>query len=144
MSISTWFKQRCQKEPTPNMNLEQFLSETLIQICRGVRTAQEKITATPYNPENEKYHRSYIVPSPRGGREKEIYDVKFDVAVTVSNTISSMDKTSIQSDILVISANISLGDEKTVSKSTASISRIQFSIPIIYPSMPVPHPGDEK
>lgn len=133
--MCSWIQKICGKKDTPNTNLEQFISTSLIQICNGIRNAQKEITKIPYTSDEEKYYTPYIMPTPRGGQL--IHEVQFDIAVTVSNTTSTTD--SAKANIIVVPVSMNLGDEKTVNLSSASVSRIQFSIPIVYPSMPVPH-----
>lgn len=130
-------------QPVP---IETFISESLIKICKGIRIAQAEITRIPYTKEEEKYYTPYIMPTPKGGREKDIYDVQFDVTITTSSTQSNTNKNDLKVDILVVAANVSFldGKEKNANQTTSSLTRLQFSVPVIYPSMPLPHPGNEK
>jgi hypothetical protein len=122
------------------MSLEKFVEESFVQICNGIRKAQERMAIDPSNPEEKKHFAPHIMPLPRGGSiEKEIYEIEFDIAITTSYTNSTTNSGEIKSEIVVIPATINLRREKKANQTNASVSRVQFSIPIIYPSMPAPH-----
>jgi hypothetical protein len=72
--------------------------------------------------------------------------VSFDIAVTVSNEVKSTQDNQAEAKLIVVSAEVKLGEgkTKTISSVNLSTNRIQFSVPVIYPTMPVPHPGNEK
>lgn len=149
--IIHWIKQRnlqCQQQEkaTPHMSLEQFVAESCVQISNGIRIAQDKITRLPLTKDDEKYFPPYINPTPIGGREHEIHMIAFDIATTVSSAISFTNGSQAKSEIIIATGKFELSQEnkRVKDNTTSSITRIQFSIPVIYPSMPLPHPGNEK
>ncbi len=149
MCIFSWIFKKT--KDTPTISVEQFVSESLVQICNGIRSAQTKITRIPFGTDEDKYFVPYIMPYPAGGRKDEISQIHFDIAVTVSHarSTSHVETTSIKGaittpNIFVVEGRANLEKGKTTDQSASSISRITFSIPVIYPRMPLPLSGSEK
>ena len=100
------------------MNLKDFVSTTLIEICEGIQDAQTKLAGSQatINPANY---------SGAGNDEA----VQFDVAVVANEGT----QTSAKAGIAVVPF-IQLGAAGASSQSTASTSRIQFKVGVRYPS----------
>lgn len=115
------------------MELKEFVSQTLTDIIGGVIDAQNltKDTGTIINPAmsgtskfvggvymdretTEQHHRSI-----------NIFD--FDVAVTLSETDEA------KGIIMVFSGFLSGGVQGTTSGESSEISRIKFSVPVVFP-----------
>ena len=144
-----WIKKKFSKKETPTthsgMSVEKFVEESLVQICNGIRNAQKKITRTPFGTEDDKFFTPYIMPSPNY-KENETREIHFDIATTVEQTSSSSQANgaSLKHQIYVVEASVSEQETNNSTKSGSSVTRIQFSIPVIYPQMPLPQPGSEK
>lgn len=139
--IKKLFTKECSKDNRPFMTLEHFITESLVQICDGIRTAQNKITA---NEIKEKSYSPSIAPYSKGGKKEDIYEIKFDVTVTTINATSTTNSNATNTgintkpEIFVVQGNVNFesNSQKAANQSTSSLNRIQFTIPIIYPSMP--------
>jgi len=112
------------------MDLSNFISETLVGIQKGVHDAiakskGEKLTGVINPVLPRKSELGYV----RGSdlNQSHIEKVQFDIAVTVDESNSS----GMDGSIKVM--GISAGGDKGSTHSSATESRIQFSIPIIPP-----------
>lgn len=109
-----------------DMDLSDFINETIKEIVKGVEKAQSELANT-----------SVIVNPQEAGREKEevknsphtIHYVDFEVVVFVEEQIKEGRKAGIS--IKVVSANIGKSNEDRESKTT----KVRFSIPVVYPYM---------
>lgn len=138
--IKSWFKRK--PSPTPittpqhSMNIEEFVKASLVGIMSGIRGAQKE-----YGKSNSAY-APLISPAwappltDLGGGTKghadKIYDLEFDLAVTIDESSSS--KFEGASGIKV--AGLYAGDLGVSGESTGShstVSRIHFKIPVRYP-----------
>lgn len=113
------------------MELKEFVAQSLVQICEGVKQAQREINqpntlhagggaAAKINPELSAFpeaHAGISVDS------RPLQLVSFDVAVTVQ------DNTGGGAGISVLGAQI--GGQ--LSSSTGSTSRLQFAVPVALP-----------
>lgn len=104
------------------MDLKEFVAETLVEIQEGVelaiqRTREQKTTG--------------VINPVWGGTSHvgndHIREVKFDIAVTVSDKSAGK----LGSGIKVM--GISIGGDLSESEESAHVSRIQFVIPIVPP-----------
>lgn len=108
------------------MELDQFVTETLTQIMKGVNNARnsEEINGKDIHPE--------VTWKASGGpstsNRKVIHNIDFDVAVTATDGDSSKAK------IGVVSGIFNAGAEGQTEKKNSSVTRIKFSVPVIYPS----------
>lgn len=125
------------QEKANSMNLQNFVTESLLQIIDGIKDAQNKISAIEIPEDDKKYFTPYIAPTPLN-IDKKIYEnydkIEFDIAITVSKDSTQSGKMRISVAGLEID-----GRSQSLVNSHSSISRIKFSIPVIYPSMPKPH-----
>lgn len=108
-----------------NMELKKFVSESLTQIIDGVKDAQEKTEKsgarinpkfTPKVPEVMKY-------------QHRIKEIDFDVAVTVQ------EESGIKSGAGVAFGPVVIGTRADAKSSDGSLSRIKFTVPVIYPEV---------
>ena len=112
------------------MNLDQFVTESLLQIINGVNAAKEKAPKSLINPAPrgdtslDNLHQQGYTPSEDG---KLIQQVEFDVAVT------AVVGTETKGGIGIMVAGIGLGTRGQTDKSNTSISRLKFKVPIALP-----------
>ncbi len=116
------------------MDLQTFISQSLGQIIAGIRAAQlevaEKRTAAKINPRG-----ATVLSSQPSGRTQAhdlhtklpVHQVEFDVAVTVAR--SSEGKAGVGLSVL----SIGIGGHKQTSAESSSVSRIRFSVPVVWP-----------
>jgi hypothetical protein len=112
------------------MNLKQFVSESLTEICEGVNEAASKVKALggEVNPSvmggSEDYVKSgrFMV-----GQRKIGTTVAFDVAVTVT------EGTETKGGIGILSGVVNLGSSGQSKDSASSATRIKFEVPITLP-----------
>ena len=115
-----------------NMELKEFIKETLTQIALGISEAQESlhesgaILAPQLTLRNE---TSYSVRNDDFGRQA-VHEIKFNLGVSVQQ------KEGNKSVIGVVTGLFSAGGQSQSEKMKECLSSIEFSIPIVYP------PGD--
>jgi hypothetical protein len=138
--IKSWFIKGPEKEPF-KMDVQDFISEALLQICNGIKDAQNKTSGR----NEEIFFQPLIVPTPVNSSgpspRDNFYSIDFDLAVTIEkkSRISSEIGLSAGGKILVVPIDINIERAKSTDETTSSISRMKFSIPVIYPSVPKPH-----
>jgi hypothetical protein len=112
------------------MDLQTFVSQTLIAIIDGVKDAQQR-----FPPESGSAAINHVDRSPtEANLPYDATPVSFDVAVTSeSETATGRDKKG-GLNIKVVEASIS-GSNKT-NERNAAISRVAFSVPV---NLPVTH-----
>jgi hypothetical protein len=105
------------------MDLETFIAETLRQIVKGVRTAQE----------HDDCKGAFINPSPSPGQgHRLVKPIEFDVALTVTEGSEKQGKGGIG-----IASVLGIGGQASSTTASTSVSRIKFEVPVILPvSMP--------
>ena len=97
------------------MDLETFIAETLRQIVKGIKIAQE----------HEDCKGGKINPfRPSGGEVKQI---DFDVAVTATEGSEK------KGGIGVFTGVFGVGGQANANTANSTVSRIKFSVPIIFP-----------
>ena len=113
------------------MELETFVAETLRQIVKGVRTAQQ----------SEDCKGSYINP---GGKVVNVdgsfhsssppkpCNIEFDVAVT------AVEGTEKKGGIGVVAGVFGIGGQSASNMTNSSVSRIKFGVPVVLPATPNP------
>lgn len=117
------------------MNLQQFISETLIQIARGVEEADKQLAdsgaiVNPRHvvPEPKASTYGYLAEEPENREYLAIVQkIDFDVAVFASQTTEAEGKAG-----LMVAA-IGLGTKASSERGEKSESRIKFSIPFVLP-----------
>jgi hypothetical protein len=105
------------------MELKNFIASSLTEIQEGVQTA---INKTIENGINGVINPSWGKVNNRANNSL-IQNVSFDIAVTVEDE----DKAGVKGGIKVV--GVTFGGENTELYKKSSVSRIQFSIPIIPP-----------
>lgn len=109
------------------MDLKNFISEALCQIVTGIKSAQEKIGKVG---KEEPFNKAYIAPMSGLESENEIYDVYFDIALAVFTEEASQ-----SSEELHVLGLSSLNGKGPAEHLGSLVSRVRFSVPVIYPSM---------
>jgi len=98
-----------------NMELEEFISKTLVSIYKGVKSANKDIDNTGkssyFNIESSSWHK-----------DRSDGYIKFDVAVTASNLEGAKGGAGIRV------WSIGIGGEKETSTSEQTVSRIKFGV----------------
>lgn len=122
------------------MNLQQFVAETIVEISKGINEANEKsgkesigVKVNPANSYNDGKN-SYIVENDNAkpGNKKNIENIKFDVAVTVNESEMENGEGGGGIQIAGFQVGAKAGMEST--SSSQNTSRIQFEIPIVFPT----------
>ena len=114
------------------MELSFFIDETLMQIIKGVKSAQEKAKlfdvtiAPPLIFEGDANTVPYVQ---LGKRAMHINHVDFDVALTYTD--SEENKTGIG----VWFSSIGIGGQEKTDKKNVSVTNIKFSVPLMFYSI---------
>lgn len=114
------------------MDLQTFVTSTLVQIAKGIGNAQDQLkgTGTLVNPGLRGMFASAKVTAPVvyiSGVQVHIKDVSFDIAVTAS------DEQSAEAGAGIKVWGARLGADGKVSSENSTVSRVQFSVPIVLP-----------
>ncbi|HEY3040639.1 MAG TPA: hypothetical protein VGJ66_18010 [Pyrinomonadaceae bacterium] len=105
------------------LELRDFVAETIKQVIDGVVTAQQYATSKK------------AVVNPRTSRHGEpVQSIAFDVAVTAGKGAKT------QGGIAVFTGVLGLGSKGQSEKTSESVNRIQFSVPLALP-VGTPWPG---
>lgn len=118
------------------MDLKDFIATSLTQIAEGILTASEALSGTDaqvnpthmqtYSNAAQGYGRTLTAAVPEQGRIVE--RVEFDVAVTAESSESGKGGLKVG----IASFGLNAGAEAT--DKSGSTSRIQFGIPMVFPS----------
>lgn len=109
------------------MELKEFIKTALADITDAVKESQAEIgngaiISPPFAIEtggvNQRVHKY------------KIYDIDFDIAITSVNGSGQSRKLGLEV------CGIGYKNEKTDSDDSTSVSRIKFSIPVVYPARP--------
>jgi len=111
------------------VNVREFVSETLGQIFQGVRDAGAVAKETGGAVISVEYNKEGDRSKSRDGRP--VIDVAFDVALTVETTGGG------KGNITVFGVGVEAG----AGRQDTTVSRVQFSVPIV---MPASEPAAEK
>lgn len=112
------------------MELQEFVKETLLQITKGVKEAQEATIeyGAVINPScyasGEEYNHAVIK-----NRKYPIQDVEFEVALTATTGEGN------KSGIGVAFGAFAIGGNKSTEEKNISVTNIKFSIPAVFPSV---------
>ena len=114
------------------MELKDFVSQSIVQICDGVADARRQKGADVVNPgismrisDKDLHNRGNLVAE----RGRIIREIEFDVAVTTS------EGTKTKGAIGILVAGLGLGSQGQTDKASGSVSRIKFSVPIAFSPM---------
>jgi hypothetical protein len=118
------------------IDLQEFITEALVQIAQGVKNAQTKAaeTGAMINP-----NEFVIQPSGQlhwseggyGGAAQVGQLVEFDVAVT------AVDKGSLKGGIGVVGGVLNIGYKAEKGEENSSISHLKFTVPVFLPQQQV-------
>ena len=114
------------------MQLEEFLSETLQQLVRGITAAQSAVGAlgAAVNPVMDPLHAAPIEGFIRTGGGLVIQVVKFDIAITATEA------TGTRGGVGVVTGMFNLGTSGTSNETNSAVSRLQFNVPVSLPTQP--------
>ena len=107
------------------MNLREFVKETLIQIVAGVADAQSRPPGA--QGDGGPTTSGAIVNPTRDEGVRVIQDVEFDVAITASDATEAGGGLSTALQVVGLRLGASSASREE------SISRVRFSVPIVYP-----------
>ena len=118
------------------MELNVFVSESLKNIIDGVRDAQEyasevdaKINPVVNSADRDRFRNSVRT---NDGTGRIVQDVHFDVLVTVTEGKAT------KGGIGVFAGAIGIGTQGQSEAENSSMSRIKFSVPVIFPVQKLP------
>jgi len=111
------------------MELKEFVTETLLQICGGIEDAQRRLSiggsTTRINTSMTKDDSGNLVT---GGRRHSVEYVDFDVAILASSGTET--KAGVG---LVVASLLSLGASGKSNQSQGTESRVKFRVPVAFP-----------
>ncbi len=112
-----------------SIKLEDFVADSLTQIIKGVKRAQEQVegTGAVVSPLMRTTSDDSSVGQAEGLGGQPCYKVAFDVAVTVN------EETGTSGGIGVAAGIFALGSKGQSSDALANTSRIQFNVPVVLP-----------
>lgn len=106
------------------MQLKDFISNALVEICSGIAEAKEKIENHAITPCGAK-----IGDSPRENTHS-IEQINFEICVTVDNANSSKNSKGFEVGVLqVVSAKIGKKANEESKFNTTNVNKITFSVP---------------
>lgn len=114
------------------MDLQTFVTSTLVQIAKGISDAQDQLKGSGaiVNPGLRGMFSTSKVSAPIvyiSGVQVHIKDVAFDVAITAS------DEQSAEAGAGIKVWGARLGADGKASSENSTVSRVQFSVPIVLP-----------
>ena len=111
------------------MKLSEFIEETLTEIVRGVKSAQDKIADTnaEIQPSGLAKFNNDQFPFPFKPGRGIVNMVEYDVAVETS------DEASTKGGVGVAMAVIGVGVQASEGEKTSRAHRIKFSVPLLLP-----------
>lgn len=122
------------------MELQEFISGTLIQIARGIEDAAVKLKDSKaiVNPRNvavasEEKSGVYGFVNAHKPYYKAVQKIEFDVAVTASQEKET------KGGIGIMVSCITLGSQGRSEAVNSSVSRIKFCVPMVLPMENAPH-----
>ena len=125
----------------PTMQLEDFISNSIIHLCNGIQKAQDHLhpIAAEKDENVKKLFLPSVVPhtlcsSDIPDHRKNLYLIEYDLSITVEDKQEAAK----EGGISVIGSNLNLKYSSSNHQVNTSVSRMKFSIPIKYPSTPNP------
>ncbi len=118
------------------MDLREFVKESIVQIAKGIEEANEELAESsamvnPFhivaNSDSAQAYARTRPPSQNNPEARIVEKVQFDVAVVAE----SGEEGSAGAKLSI--ASIGIGAQGKVESSNKSESRIQFTIPVVYP-----------
>lgn len=118
------------------MELKEFVATTLTAIVEGIVDAQKRVQAheAHINPGNLMRNTSSLSPDAIWDNRNNNYarTVAFDVAVTVE------EGTSTNAKVGVVAGIFNLGAGGNSDNKQLAVSRVQFSVPVLFPATQLP------
>lgn len=106
------------------MQLKDFISNALVEICSGIAEAKAQISNHAIAPCGAK-----IGDSPRENTHS-IEQINFEICVTVDNTNASKNTKGFEVGVLqVVSAKIGNNKNEEITSNTTNVNKITFSVP---------------
>jgi len=128
------------------MDLEKFLSNSLVQVIDGIKDAQKRTSKDNIPDDQQKYFESFIVPAPAPASQEtalhNFYFIEFDVETTVVSDSGKQGDWKIVvtgTYINLINGKLEVASNKNQCQRNTAVNRMKFKVPIIYPSWPKPH-----
>ena len=114
------------------MELREFVSATIVDICNGIKDAQEQVNSTGACV-SPGIARDTIARDPDNAYTPQYLD--FDVAVTITENTDNASGVKTKASISVLGITLSINGKNVDTKSLSEIhiSRIKFSVPVLYP-----------
>ena len=111
------------------MDLQEFVTQTISQIVKGVDSAQSSVVEKggEINPHVNTSHEQLGKQGFLWSSEGPVQIVQFDVALTVS------EGTDTKGGIGVFAGAIGVGSSGASSEQNSSVSRVKFSVPLRLP-----------
>jgi hypothetical protein len=112
------------------MDLREFVRASLVDIVSGVQEADAAVSELGgwVNPSYRDLAPNRSVGRPHG--VVSVQEVQFDVAVTASQAEGKEAKAGIE----VVGISIGLGVKGNTQSEAVSVSRLRFSVPVVFPS----------
>lgn len=117
------------------MNLQEFVSQALIQIAAGLKEADEELLkvgaiVNPRHVTGAGADKDNVYGYVAGERKylRAVHSVEFDVAVT------AVEGKETKGGIGIVVGTIGLGSQGRSEQSSTSVSRIKFCVPIALPN----------
>ena len=111
------------------MELEDFVAESLIQIVKGVRRAQDELkgTGARVNPHMRSTAKDHTIGEAEMDGGQPVSNVEFDVVVTATKGAGS------KGGVGVALGVVGLGTQAQSDSKSGQESRIKFKVPILLP-----------
>jgi len=127
------------------MELQEFISTTLVQIARGIEDAAKQLLDTKaiVNPRNvrpmpDRSDTVYGILNTEKQFHKIVQKIDFDVAVTAEKGSKTKGGVGIQV------GSIGVGTQAQSDRTSSTISRIKFSIPMVLPMEDAPFDKEDR
>lgn len=104
------------------MDLENFIKETLVQISRGISSANNELAPMRKKEDGTELPKLFLLPP--GAKQDQGHGVHFDIAVTTKS--SNEGGGGLKARLWVVDADLS----GKLTSGLESISRVQFSVNI--------------
>lgn len=112
------------------MELAEFVKNTLIEVVRGVTSAQEEMkgSGARINPHMRSILNEHTIGQPEGHGGQHVDYMNFDIAVTIQSGEEARGGAGIKV------MGIGIGLDTSTGNSTSHVSRIAFKVPIMFPT----------
>ena len=109
------------------MDLKTFIAETITQISQGIEEAREALPNTCINPLVYTNENGSVVAQRLDSFSPNTQSITFDIAITAAETAD------IKGGAGLRVMGLAIGGEGGVSEQNSTVSRIKFSLPILWP-----------